>query len=234
MKQKNIVIVSNKKWGVKPDSLYPLKKKINIFFISDKSDLRYEKLDEIKPDYIFFTHWSYKIPEKIYFDFECIVFHMTDLPYGRGGTPLQNLISEGKNETKITAFKCNDIIDGGPIYLKKKLSLYGGAEEIYIRASKIISKMIIEIIEGKIIPKIQVGEIVNFARKKPADSNLKDMENIEDLFNKIRMLDAHGYPKAFLNIGSIQLEFSRVSRKTDHLMADVKITERKNKISGNQ
>ncbi len=24
--------------------------------------------------------------------FECVCFHMTDVPYGRGGSPLQNLI----------------------------------------------------------------------------------------------------------------------------------------------
>ena len=44
---------------------------------------------------------------------------MTDLPYGRGGSPLQNLILKGKKTTKITAFKMIDKIDAGPIYLKK-------------------------------------------------------------------------------------------------------------------
>ena len=56
---------------------------------------------------------------------------MTDLPYGRGGSPLQNLIMMGKRNTKLTAFKCVKKLDSGPIYLKKKLSLDGNLEEIF-------------------------------------------------------------------------------------------------------
>jgi len=31
---------------------------------------------------------------------------MTDVPYGRGGSPLQNLIVRGHTETKLTALRC--------------------------------------------------------------------------------------------------------------------------------
>ena len=72
---------------------------------------------------------------------------MTDLPYGRGGTPLQNLIIRGHSETMISAIRCEKKIDAGPVYLKKKLSLDGTAEKIYLRAYKIIEKMIFEIIQ---------------------------------------------------------------------------------------
>ena len=56
---------------------------------------------------------------------------MTDLPFGRGGSPLQNLITRGISKTKISALRCNEEIDAGPIYLKRPLSLHGSAEEIY-------------------------------------------------------------------------------------------------------
>ena len=62
---------------------------------------------------------------------------MTDLPYGRGGSPLQNLIIiRGLKTTKITAFKCVAEIDVGPVYLKKTLSLEGNAQDIYFKINK--------------------------------------------------------------------------------------------------
>ncbi len=51
-----------------------------------------------------------------FFNFNCVVFHMTDLPFGRGGSPLQNLISRGIYKTKISAIKVVKEIDAGPIY----------------------------------------------------------------------------------------------------------------------
>ena len=47
---------------------------------------------------------------------------MTDLPYGRGGSPLQNLIVRGHKHTMISAIKCVKELDAGPIYLKKPLT----------------------------------------------------------------------------------------------------------------
>ena len=59
------------------------------------------------------------IPSKIYQKFETIIFHMTDVPFGRGGSPLQNLIIRGYKISKLSAIKCTKKIDGGPVYLKK-------------------------------------------------------------------------------------------------------------------
>ena len=52
------------------------------------------------------------IPTEIFTSFECIVFHMTDLPYGRGGSPLQNLIVRGHKKTKVSALKVVKEVDG--------------------------------------------------------------------------------------------------------------------------
>ncbi len=37
---------------------------------------------ELKPRYVFFPHWSHIIPQDIYENFECVIFHMTDFPFG--------------------------------------------------------------------------------------------------------------------------------------------------------
>ena len=221
------ILLSEKKWH---DSLFQnLIKRENENWqrVTSKSDFTYEFLNESKPDKIFIPHWSHIIPADIFENFECIVFHMTDLPYGRGGSPLQNLIVSGHQKTKISALKVTKGIDAGDIYLKKELSLLGSAEEIFIRSTKIIFSMIQEIIDHDIEPVAQEGEIIEFKRRKPSDGDISKLESIEGVFDYIRMLDAEGYPSAFLEIGNFRLEFSRASYKsTDSILADVRISKK--------
>jgi methionyl-tRNA formyltransferase len=102
--------------------------------------------------YIFFPFWSHKVPKEITDKYECVCFHMTDVPYGRGGSPLQNLILRGHTETVISALRMTDEMDAGPVYMKRPLSLEGSAQEIYERAAGIISGMMREIAETEPTP----------------------------------------------------------------------------------
>jgi methionyl-tRNA formyltransferase len=193
-------------------------------FITDKKELTLDNLRAYKPRYIFFPHWSYIIPAHIFEEFECIIFHMTDVPFGRGGSPLQNLISRGIYETKISALRCEKELDAGNVYLKKPLSLHGSAEEIYIRTAGVIETMIVEIVSQNINPLPQEGEIVVFPRRKPEESNISMIDSLEKVFDYIRMLDADGYPQAYLETEHLRFEFSRASRKSNAIIADVRIT----------
>ena len=220
-----LVIVSNKSWHSELYNRLQKNTPHKFSMISDKSELTLSKLDKINPDYIFFTHWSYFIPEEIYIKYECVIFHMTDLPYGRGGSPLQNLILRGYQETKLSAIKCVKELDAGPIYSQNKLSLNGSAEEIFIRASKMMEPMIIKIISENLNPIEQKGEITTFKRRKAVQSDSSDAKTLDELFDRIRMLDADSYPPAFMRLGQFKLEFSRASRKAECVIADVKISE---------
>lgn len=122
------------------------------------------------PRFIFFLHWNWKVPSKLWNVYNCVCFHMTDLPYGRGGSPLQNLILNGKSETVISALRMVEEMDAGPIYGKQCLSLEGRAEEIYLRAGKICWKMIHEIIQKNPTPTPQEGAPTYFKRRKAEDS----------------------------------------------------------------
>ena len=192
-------------------------------FINNKDELTTDNLERIKPQYIFFPHWSFIISEQIYQNFECVIFHMTDLPYGRGGSPLQNLIVREISDTKISALKCQSGIDSGPIYCKYPLALHGSAYEIFLRAKEIIYEMISFIIENKPIPNEQTGTIVQFERRTPGQGNIGELEDIHTAYNFIRMLDAPGYPKAFLETGNMRLEFEQASLNNGCLSAQVKI-----------
>lgn len=226
---KSIVIATVKSWNI--DNAFKFKHafkgKYNTYIVDKKDDLTVERIGEINPVMIFFPHWSWIIPEEIYKSYECIVFHMTDLPYGRGGSPLQNLISRGKAHTRISAVRVDKVLDGGDIYLKKELSLYGAAEEIYIRASRIVfEEMIPGILSSRPTPQKQSGEPVVFKRRKPGDSEIKEDYGLERIFDHIRMLDAEGYPKAFIDHGNFRYEFKRASLKNGRVIADVEIKKR--------
>ena len=222
----NICICTIKSWNIRMARVFNdiYKGRHNIKIISEKEQLNYKFLSENKVDYIFFPHWSFLIPKEIFNNFECIVFHMTDLPFGRGGSPLQNLIVRGIEETQISAIKVTQQLDAGPIYLKTNLSLQGTAEEILIRASTIIfNEMIPKILEEKMIPVEQSGDIVHFKRRSEKESEIEPNTSLEKIYDYIRMLDAEGYPNAFIKYGDYKLTFKNAILKDGKLFADVRM-----------
>ena len=120
-------------------------------------------LTTMAPRAIFFPHWSLKVPNEIVAEHECIAFHATDLPYGRGGTPIQNLIARGIRATLVSAFRMTEDIDEGPVYLKRPLSLEGTAEEIYLRLAGVVADMIEIIVESEPVPRPHSELTVNEA-----------------------------------------------------------------------
>ena len=88
-------------------------------------------------------------------------------------------------------------------------------------------RMITTIIRRRPTPRPQRGKVVVFKRRTPDDSNLAKVRSLEQAFDWIRMLDAEGYPKAFLRVGKLRLEFERASLKAGRLLTDVTITETK-------
>lgn len=198
----------------------------NCYYINKKEELTFDLLQSLQPQYVFFPHWSYKIPAEIYENFECVIFHETDLPFGRGGSPIQNLIERGIYETKITALKCNKDFDAGDIYLKKELSLKDKpAKELFIDIGNIVSTMIDEIMEKQIIPIPQQGEATIFKRRTPEQSDISSLTSLEKVFDYIRMLDAPGYPHAFIEHNNIHYSFTNVKKENKKLIATVEIED---------
>lgn len=184
-------------------------------YISEPSELQFDALAALKPRYLFFLHWSWKVPAGIVDTFECVNFHMTDLPYGRGGTPLQNLILGGHRFTRLSAIRMTDEIDAGPVYLKECLSLDGRAEEIYLRAGYLAAEMSRLIIERSPLPITQSGEVTVFRRRTPEESVIPEALPLSEVFDFIRMLDAEGYPHANFVRGQLHFEFREARAATD-------------------
>ena len=154
---------------------------------------------------------------------------MTDLPFGRGGSPLQNLIIRGFNKTKISAIKVQTEIDAGPVYMKEDVSLEGNATEIFERISKIVfEKMIPCFFKEELEPVEQQGKPEYFKRRTLEESELNADMKISEIYNYIRMLDAEGYSNAFLNFGRYKLSFKNAKLCNGEILAEVRIAEGKN------
>lgn len=198
-------------------------------FLGSPEELTSDSMGQINPKYIFFLHWSWKVPESILNQYSCVCFHMTDVPYGRGGSPLQNLIARGHRETKLTALRMVEDFDAGPVYLKKSLCLEGSAEEIFIRATYLSAKMIKTIIKENPEPKPQQGEPTVFNRRRSEQSRIETQDSLQALHDFIRMLDAEGYPPAFIEYEGFKYSFKRAALYNGKIVADVVITPRKGK-----
>lgn len=223
------IILTEKKWhNSLLNSLKENYENNSWLLINNFIDFNVKTLEAFNPTKIFIPHWSYIIPKEIYENYDCVVFHLTDLPFGRGGSPLQNLISKGYKTTKISALKVKKGIDTGDIYLKKPLELEGTALQIFEKCSFIIKEMIIEIIEKNILPYPQVGELTKFKRRKPEESNLIDLSDLEKMYDHIRMLDCEGYPQAFIETKYFKFEFKDaiLDKEEKIISANVRIVKK--------
>lgn len=218
-----VIVATVGSWNIRCFHQWESENQHDVHLILGEAEFDLEAVNEFAPDYIFFPQWYWKIPEVIFENYECVVFHMTDLPFGRGGSPLQNLILRGIYKTQLSALRVVEVMDSGPVYLKCPLSLHGSATEIYIRASEAIFEMIDEILECRPTPEDQIGEVVEFQRRKSHESEIPARDDLQALYDFIRMLDAEGYPPAFLTYAGFRYEFSRASLRDGHIVADVTI-----------
>jgi len=220
------VIATTKTWNI--ENYKKLKDKFQndeFFIITHKEELTEETLREIDPKYVFFPHWSWIIPKNIFTKFECVVFHMTDLPFGRGGSPLQNLIVRGIYETKVSAIKVEAGLDTGAIYLKYPVDISeGNADQILSKISQIVfNEMIPRFLTEDLVATPQVGDAVSFARRKPEDSRIPDGLTQRQLYDYIRMLDGEGYPTAYTEHQGKRIFFKNARLNNNIVYADAYI-----------
>jgi methionyl-tRNA formyltransferase len=207
-------------------------KKKNFFFFNKKESINIKKIKKINPKIIFVPHWNWKIPKEIFENYLTIGFHATPLPYGRGGSPVQNMIIRGFGKTTICAIKLTNKIDAGPIYLKRNVTLSGNGDEIFLRIYRKTFEMIKFIIKKIPKEKKQFGKLTYFTRRRPEQSRLDlNQKNILKVYDFIRMLDINiikNFPKSFVEIGEYKIKFynSRVLKnKNKKIICNVEISK---------
>ncbi|MDR2438720.1 MAG: hypothetical protein LBE12_05035 [Planctomycetaceae bacterium] len=133
-----------------------------------------------------------------------IVVHSSNLPQGKGMSPLTWQILEDKNTIPDTLFEAIESLDAGKIYIQDCV-IFEGHELInelrYVMGQKDFD-MCIEFINRypEIIEtgKEQIGESSYYSRRTADDSELDINKSIKEQFNLLRVVDNENYP-AFFN-----------------------------------
>ena len=131
-----------------------------------------------------------------------IVVHESDLPQGKGWSPVTWQILENKTKITVTLFEATDEIDAGEIYLQDYI-LFEGWEllpEIKRKQGEITNKLLLKYLE--LYPNIkgrpQEGNNSFYKRRTPKDSELNIEKSIEEQFNLLRVCDNEQYPAFFI------------------------------------
>lgn len=222
---KNYVVASSKDWFKKHPKTEDYKS-LNIIEINCKNDLNIEFLEKINPRYIFFPHWNWKVDSKIFERYECVVFHTAPLPFGRGGSPIQNLIIRNIKRSPVCALRMTKILDGGPIYDSIEIALDGTITDIFSKVAVCIEKLIIKICLKNIKPQAQKGEIFSFNRLTYADNELSSEYTLKQLYDRIRMVDGLDYPRAYIKFGQHKIEFTEAQLEENYLTAKINIVRK--------
>jgi methionyl-tRNA formyltransferase len=132
-----------------------------------------------------------------------IVVHASDLPRGKGMSPLTWQVLEGHNAIPISLFEAAEAIDAGNIYLKDQIQFRG--VELLAEMHATLGEKIIELCLRFMCayPEItsrgqaQAGEETFYSRRKPEDSRLDPHKTIAEQFNLLRVVDNERYPAFF-------------------------------------
>lgn len=130
-----------------------------------------------------------------------LVVHASDLPEGRGFSPLTWMILEGKNDIPVCLIEAADGPDSGPIYYKEWISFEGHEliDQLRDRLAAKSMELCLRFACASPLPtpRPQVGTPTAYPRRRPADSAIDPTEPISAVFNQLRVADNDAYPAFF-------------------------------------
>lgn len=217
---RNFVLASSKSWFSLEDLPAPCLEH-NWVEISQPAELTPEFVAAVNPEFIFFPHWNARIPPEIFERWECVVFHTAPLPFGRGGSPIQNLIERGFSSSPVHALRAVEEMDAGPILTTRQVDLSGSLREIFSRVGVLVGDMIVELLESPIVAKEQEGSVFKFQRRLASASLISGRESSIEIYDKIRMVDYEDYPRAHILFGSYKLVFTNAEIDGEEVSATV-------------
>ena len=123
------------------------------------------------------------------------VIHDSDLPRGRGMSPLFNQILKGKKNITSTIFKCEENLDNGKIVFKQKFFYQDTLVYDEIKKKQMINNVVIIkkllnlFLKNKIKLKSQKGKATYFKKISKIKNNIDKSKSLISQFDKIRTRD---------------------------------------------
>jgi len=134
-----------------------------------------------------------------------LVVHASDLPEGRGFSPLSWMIIEGHNDIALCLLDAADEVDSGPIVYRDHVNFEG--HELIEELHQCLGAMQIALCQRFLEADTpaegqpQEGEPTRYARRFPKDSQLDPNATIADQFDLLRTVDNEKYPAFFVHRG---------------------------------
>jgi UDP-2,4-diacetamido-2,4,6-trideoxy-beta-L-altropyranose hydrolase len=155
-------------------------------------------------DLAFFLSYSRVVPPAVLRrNAQNLVVHESDLPRGRGWSPLAWQVLAGENKIPITLLEAVENVDSGPIYFQDTLTLSGAelVDELRIIQAGATVRLCREFVAGYPFvladARPQSGDGTFYRRRRPADSKLDPDLSLREQFQLLRIADFERYPAFF-------------------------------------
>ncbi|MFQ5786502.1 MAG: methionyl-tRNA formyltransferase [Thermodesulfobacteriota bacterium] len=182
---------------------------VDKYSMNTESD--YKLIKGLNPEAILVIGWQRLLPEKIVeiSTLGCVGFHGSEnlLPWGRGRSPINWSIIEGRNRFILHMFFITPGIDDGDII---GFEIYDIQHEdtcrsVYyktaIAQARLINRFLPKILEGDCPRYPQIGEEFHYPKRTPKDGKINWNLPARDICRLIRAV-THPYPGAFTTISN--------------------------------
>jgi methionyl-tRNA formyltransferase len=136
-----------------------------------------------------------------------LIIHASDLPKGRGWSPMTWQILEGQDRIALTMFEAADAVDSGPIYFQSELRFEGHEliDEMRTRLALASNALVMRFVRAwpGVVAHAQEGEPTFYGRRRPNDSKLDVERSLRENFPQLRVADNERYPAFFEHAGHI-------------------------------
>jgi UDP-4-amino-4,6-dideoxy-N-acetyl-beta-L-altrosamine N-acetyltransferase len=173
-------------------------------------------------DFCFCLSFGQILPEEVRQKFKhTLVVHESDLPRGKGWSPLTWQILEGRNRIPVTLFEAAERVDSGPIYAQHWIEFKGNEliDELRTEQAKATNMLCHWFInhypESTQQARDQIGEESFYRRRRPQDSVLDPNKTIAEQFNLLRVADNERYP-AWFTIDDLHFKIKIIKKGGDH------------------
>ena len=197
------ILISKNSWA--NNFTKDIKKKLRKY---TKSLLILNSHKKLKSKYDINIIFSYfKIIEKKYLEKSNynLIPHESDLPKGRGMSPITWEILKGKSRITFSLIEASQKMDAGVIYFKEKFKIdkslvFNEIKKIQFNKNMdLIIKFIKFYKKNKTAPrsKKQKGKVTYYKLRKPTDSKININKSLKSQFNLMRVCDYKNYPSHF-------------------------------------
>jgi len=153
-------------------------------------------------DFLFLISCHFIVGDDIRSKYErSLVIHASDLPAGRGWSPLVWQLLEGRRSVAVSLIDAADPVDSGAIWAQQTIDFDGSEDfqEINVKLFECEIKLMDWALENCawFQARAQVGEPSYYRRRNLGDSLIDAGMTIADAFDRIRVCDPARYPAHF-------------------------------------